>query len=194
MMSALAIRHAHGMATRLPRLACRRRRFRTALPARLHSRFRLLPSQDGPTPVPADDVDVMEPLLAPVASLTSGTSSAALPLLCETDQQREQRRRRREWVRPGYWQSYAFMVRWRACVMSTGRLGAELKGVLRVSAIGRQCLTAFKPLASSLHCPAYCALQAAWLAALLSGYAVQRAACQVGLPYDGLQQASLKQS
>ena len=31
-------------------------------------------------------------------------------------------------------------------------------------------------------------VQASWLAVLLAGYAVQRVACQVGLPNDGLRQ------
>ncbi len=85
---------------------CRRcRRHRPTLLATL------LALQGGHNPQLEDDANLLEPLLAPVASLTPGSSSAALPLLCDEDRGRDERRRRREWVQPGYWESYAYMVR-----------------------------------------------------------------------------------
>ena len=131
-----------------------------------------------------DDGALLEPLLAPVEGLTPGASGAALPLLlCEPGQQQERqgRRQRREWVGPGYWQSYACMVR------------RQMGGCLRPCCSGcRACAGTVDGSQAAavprIPPPPAPPAQAAWLAVLLCGYGVQRAACQVGLPYDGLQQ------
>lgn len=88
-----------------------------------------------------EDAALQQPLLTPLACLSTHSSAAALPVaLCEPapPPQRSQR-----WQPPG----------------------------------------------GDAYCAAYLA-QAAWLAALLGGYSVQRVACQLGLPSDGLRHLS----